>query len=391
MLIIVIFFRVDFFFTVVYFLIAIYVLTRQWSQRAAAQVRAERSFIPRAFPGDRVTVDLTVRNDGWLPIPWMEINESVPVALVVERFQNQVISLAGHEQRTLTYSLQCRRRGYYALGPMTAESGDLFGVDRRITKFDRQDCLTVYPRVVPLQHLGIPTHSALVALPAASPLFEDPTRVMGVRNYQRGDSPRRIHWSATARTGTLVVKQYQPAIARETLICLDLDQEHYGKAHSEVAIEMAIVAAASIASHVIEREGLPVGLATEGWDPKVTALQRVSLPPRAERSHLVSMLDILGRVEMSPIMPAPFEHLLRGESVHLSWGASIAIITGREREKLSDMVLYLKRAGFALSLILIEPRGWLGKENEQSKLSGVPVHRVWTDQDLEDTRGKIPA
>ncbi|NIN74493.1 MAG: DUF58 domain-containing protein, partial [Xanthomonadales bacterium] len=97
------------------------------------------------------------------------------------------------------------------------QTGDLLGIERRSVARAEPSYLTVYPRVVPLQKLGLPTRSPLVALPAGAHLFEDPARVMGVRDYQPGDSPRRIHWTATASAGRLLVKQYQPAIARETL------------------------------------------------------------------------------------------------------------------------------------------------------------------------------
>ena len=90
---------------------------------------------------------------------------------------------------------------------------------------------------------------------------------MGVRPYQIGDSPRRIHWSATASAGQMLVKRYQPAIARETLICLDLDLTSYTGKRFYDATELAIVTAASIANHIAVREGLPVGLATQALDP----------------------------------------------------------------------------------------------------------------------------
>lgn len=381
LLFIVIVLRIDFFFTVVYFLVAIYLLSRQWSQRSSTQVRVERRFVPRAFIGDRVPVEVTVRNAGWLPVPWLEVSESIPLPLLSERLPGQVLSLGVHEQRRLTYTLRCRRRGYYALGPMTLETGDLLGVDRRVRKCEEGEHLTVYPRIVPLAELGIPTRSALVALPAASPLFEDPSRIMGVRDYRRGDSPRRIHWSSSARVGKLVVKRYQPAIARETLICLDLDEEHYGTPRRDESIELAIVAAASIANHIIVVEGLPVGLATEAWDPRVDERRRVSLPPRAERSQLVQILEVLGRVQAA--QAGSFVELLRRESVHLSWGSTMVVITAYESDELADTMVYLKRTGFAVILVVVDRLAVA--PDAASNVVGLPVHRIRSEPDLAAT------
>ena len=47
--------------------------------------------------------------------------------------------------------------------------------------------------------LGLPTRSPLAALATHNPVFEDPSRVTGVRDYQRGDSPRRIAQGSASR------------------------------------------------------------------------------------------------------------------------------------------------------------------------------------------------
>jgi uncharacterized protein (DUF58 family) len=340
--------------------------------------------VNRAFPGDSVTVDLTVHNVGWLPIPWLEVHESLRVELTTPPFYREVVSLGPRERRHFRYTLHCRRRGYYPVGPLTMQTGDLLGIVRPSQVQAVPDHVIVYPRVVPLQQLGLPTRSPQVALPARSPLFEDPARVMGVRDYQRGDSPRRIHWTATASAGRLLVKQYQPSIARETLICLDLDQEDYKRRQRYTATELAIVVAASIASHIVVREGLPVGLTTEAWDPLLDDRARFFLPPRSERAHLMSLLEVLARVRITSA--ASFVDLLRRESVNLSWGATLAVITGRESEALFDTLVYLRRAGFAVALILVQPARPSAELKKRGDLLGVPIHRIWRERDLEAWR-----
>ena len=243
--------RISFFFTILYLFLALALLSRLWMRRRVERLHVERRFVNRAFYGDRVTVDLMVHNSGWLPIPWLELRESVPVDLLTPPLKSQVFSLGSRERWRLSYTLDCRRRGYYPIGPLTIRTGDLLGMVRSSTGQVAPDHLVVYPQIVPLHQLGLPTRSPLVALPARMPLFEDPARVTGVRDYQRGDSPRRIHWTATASAGRLLVKQYQPAIARETLICLDLEQGDYHWRQRYTATELAIVVAASMANHVI--------------------------------------------------------------------------------------------------------------------------------------------
>jgi uncharacterized protein (DUF58 family) len=374
------FLRVDFFFTVVYLLLTVVLISRVWVQRAASQLSAAREFTPRAFPGDRVAVDLTVRNAGWLPVPWLEVDESRSVELASSPFQ-RVVSLGRREERTFAYTVVCRRRGVHPIGPLTLRTGDLLGVARRRFVRLEADHVIVYPRVVPLRQLGLPTRSPHVALPATAHLFEDPARIMGVRGYQRGDSQRRIHWPATARTGQLLVKQYQPAIARETLVCLSLNREDYARRTWYSATELAIVVAASIANHVILREKLPAGLLTEAWDPLAEETVPFSLPMRSERAHLMSILEVLARVEVAP--DAVFVDLLRRQSVKLPWGTTLTVVTGRGDQAMLNTLVYLRRAGFAISLVLVQPGDPADALQDQADLLGIPVHRVWREADLE--------
>jgi uncharacterized protein (DUF58 family) len=373
--------RVDFFFTIVYLLLIVYILSRLWVRHTTSRLEIRRRFTDHAFCGDNVTVDLMVRNTSRLPIPWLEIRESLPSELRSPPFHHEVISLGGREHHRFQYRLGCRKRGYYAIGPLTAQSGDLLGITPRSRRKATPEHIIVYPRVIPLQELGLPTHSPLAALPASAPLFEDPARVLGVRDYQKGDRPRRIHWTATARTGRLLVKRYQPAIARETFVCLDLNREAYGQRQWYLATELAIVIAASVANHIAVNEKLPVGLNTEGFDPLTGSHHHFHLPPRRERAHLMNLLEVLARVQVAPA--TPLVSMLRRESVNLSWGATILAITGSESQELFDTLVHLKRGGFAVSLVLVQPAQASPHLRKQASVLQVPVHRVWKERDVE--------
>jgi uncharacterized protein (DUF58 family) len=381
--------RTDLFFTIVYLLFAVYFLSHLWMRHATSRLDVQRRFADHALCGDLVTVDVRVRNTSLLPIPWLEIHESLPLDLTPPPFYREVTSLGPRERQGFQYTLHCRKRGYYPIGPLTMQSGDLLGITPRSTSEIAPAHIVVYPRILPLQKLGLSTHSPLVALPARTPLFEDPARIMGVRDYQRGDSPRRIHWTATARlissrsasAGHLLVKRYQPAIARETLICLDLNREAYGQRQRYTATELAIVAAASVASHIATREKLPVGLATEAFDPLANTQTRLTLPPRRERAHLTSLLEVLARAQIADT--TPFEELLRHECVNLSWGATVLAITGSESAGLLDILVHLRQAGFAVALILVQPSRPSAELQGRADLLGVGVHRVWQERDLE--------
>jgi uncharacterized protein (DUF58 family) len=376
LLLVALFFRVEFFFTILYLIAGIYLFSRLWMRGAARQLRGTRTFVDRAFTGDRVPVRLTIHNDGPLPLLWLEVDELLPVEVRAAPFERRVVTLGGRERWHGDYRLICSRRGRYSIGPTLLQTGDPLGIARQNLRLAPRDDLLVYPRVVPLLRLGLPTRSPLATLPATAPLFEDSSRIIGTREYQRGDPLRRVHWTATARTGHLVVKQYQSAIARETQICLDLREAGYAARNHYDAIELAIVVAASLANHLIVHDGLPTGLTT------LVPERRAILPPRKERTHLIGILETLAEVQMISGEAPPLTALLRRDGLSLSWGGTVVVITGRGDDALTEALLGLRQGGLALAVILVSaPRH--GKDGAWSPPPGVARYHVDALPDLE--------
>jgi uncharacterized protein (DUF58 family) len=177
-----------------------------------------------------------------------------------------------------------------------------------------------------------------------------------------------------------VVKRYQPAIARETLICLDMSLRNYEVRRRHESIELAVVVAASLASHMIERERLPVGLAADALDPLDGVRRRFFLPPASERAHLMSLLEVLARVQATP--EGSLADLLRRESLALAWGSTLVAVTGSIDDELRETLLYLKRSGHAMALILVGPEHVRADRAREESVPGVPVHHVTSVREL---------
>src|SRR5579859_8189564 len=239
--------RIDFFFTIFYLFTGIYLLSRFWIGSIKTGLHADRRVTSHAFIGDPVTLELTIKNRSWLPIPWVELMVTLPAELTTP-WQPELARLNPNDEQSLSHSFIPHKRGYYPVGQLSIASGDVFGIVPRFQFRMAPDYVTVYPRIVPLQALGLPTRSPLAVLPSPMPLFEDTSRMIGVRSYMPGDSPRHIHWTASASAGELLVKRYQPAIARDTLIFLDMSRSNY--VQPIFGMELAIVATASIAHHI---------------------------------------------------------------------------------------------------------------------------------------------
>lgn len=378
-------FRIGPVFNLVYFLFAIFIVSYLWVKLSTRKISTQRNMLSHALFGEKVTVKGTIVNTGWLPIPWLEIHESLPVELISPANYLETIRLSAYTQHEFHYTLNCQKRGHFMIGPLWMRTGDLHGIQTLRLDGAPAQSIIVYPRILPLDALGLPTRSPLVALPARHPLFDDPARMSGVREYQRGDSPRRIHWPATARTQQLLVKQYEPAISRDTLICLNLNRDEYDVRDYGEATELGIVVAASIATHIISKERLAVGLLTEGRDGRSQQQMQVFLPPRRENAHLMNVLETLACIQgMSNTRPFP--QLLRQTSIRLGWGATITIITSHEDEVLFDALASLQRSGFAVALILIRPQAANEQRQQHATRLGINVYRVWHERDMEKWR-----
>lgn len=367
--------RIDFLVTIVWFLLAVYVLSRLWGRYAATHLRMERRLVDHAFGGEDIPVDLHLSNTGRVPIPWITVDESLPVELREAPFGARALSLPAHGEHTFRYMLVTRQRGYYRLGPARLQMGDILGIEQYEMLVPQPEPFVVYPRILPLERLGLPTRSALVALPDRTPLFDDPSRIMGVRDYRPGDSPRRIHWGASARSSQLLVKQYQPAIAREMLLCLDLFANDYPFHQWFDAIEEAVVVAASLANHSIVRDGLTAGLATVAQDAVSGEIERIVVPPGR---HLIPILEVLARVKATT--GEGFSGLLREEGGRLRWGSTVVAVTGEIGTDLAETMLYLRRQGHAVAAIVVRPD--LPESTRSVAAHGVPVYHVWNDRDL---------
>jgi uncharacterized protein (DUF58 family) len=390
--------RVDFFFYLLYALSGIYILGRLWARRSLAAVTLHRHHDHRVFLEQTFDVEVEVRNGSWLPVLWLRLSDTVPAGLMPGQVFRRVISLLPRERLSLSYTLHGRRRGYYQIGPLVTLGGDLLGTTSYERRQVEEDFVIVYPKIVALRDLGFPSQSPFGTLPSRERIFEDPTRIQGVRDYQPGDSLRRMDWKTSARVGTLQVRRYEPAIALETAIFLNLNSADYAQPNRYHATELGIVIAASVAVHVVEKRQA-VSLATNGRDPLQTVASLPdqnatvetpspaavpALPLRKGREHLMHLLDLLARLEAAPAEEAaPFLDLLRRKSLGLPWGSTVVVVTAREIEGLLDTLLALRRRGLAIILALTCPDRGFALTAQRADQIGVQALRIWSEQAMD--------
>ena len=176
-----------------------------------------------------------------------------------------VAMLGPRGQKTLNYQLHLAMRGYYQVGPLVLETGDLFGLHRRFRIVTEPVYIMVYPKVIPLPGYDLASRRPIGEIRLTHRLFEDPTRIAGIRAYQPGDPMNRIHWKATARTGVLHSKIYDASTIAGATIVLDFHRDSYPARTEPGRSELAVTAAVALAN-AVSLMGQPIGLITNGRD-----------------------------------------------------------------------------------------------------------------------------
>ena len=160
---------------------------RLWAKYSLARLTySRRVSSPKAFWGDIVTLDIAVANEKMLPLPWVHVEEEFPMELKAlagtvddsakagRRSLTTTLSLGWYHRRTRRYPMKCLTRGVFSFGPTLIQSGDLFGFFRNEIREATTDRLVVYPPLVPLEQLGIPSRDPFGDLRVPTPPFRRP-------------------------------------------------------------------------------------------------------------------------------------------------------------------------------------------------------------------------
>lgn len=354
-------------------------LSRLWSRFSLTGVRCQRFLSERrVFPGEHIELRLRLINHKPLPLPWIQMEFETPLKLSPDiplaTGDNGKPSSISKSTALLWYTrvnwkerLYCNKRGYYCLGPTTLTSGDIFGFYSRQVVEPMIDYVIVYPRIYPIAQLGIPSLHPLGETIAERRIFEDPTRVIGVRDYDPRDSLRHIHWKASARRQKLQVKVFEPTTTLKVAIFLAVDSFRHDGGTDEEDLELGISAAASVANYLIERRS-SVGMFVNSC--LADSGQPVTLLPGSTAGQLLEILEALAKV--TPSCSGAFEDFLQAERVRLPWGTTLLLILSRTSPLLFQLFAGLRESGYKLAVL---QTGGTGDYDTSSKVSWYDIRR----------------
>jgi uncharacterized protein (DUF58 family) len=353
----------------------------QW-HGAAVAVRHDGAIELEVGQSTEIVVDITNRSK--LPIAWLLVEDLLPKAAFAQRppalridgSRIEVFFLPGGQTRQLRYRITCQRRGYYQIGPTVLETGDLMGLSRRYRVGAPPQYILVYPRSVPMAGYDIASPRPIGEIRIRNAVMQDPTRIRGIRKWQIGDPLRSVHWAATARTGTLHSKVYEPtSIAGATLI-LDMHRETNPDQNEPVRSDLAIALAASIAAAFYEMNQ-PIALLsngrdaadrirTEGFDTdfrtRGAAQTEAAMRERDDRLrpvivdadrgpvHFQELRRVLARLELSDGLSIA-ETVVNAQQ-RLAHDTTLIVVTQKCDRQTAAMLIGMRRRGWAVAVVI---------------------------------------
>ena len=340
-------------------------VARYWSRHVFDRVTFTREPSEwRAFIGEEVGVDFTLVNKKPLPMPWYEwrfaLGEPLPVdgealgaaAVPGLKWLYRRGSLGWYQQHKWHFTLRPTERGFHQFGPASIKSADLLGAFPRTIEDEGKDHLVVFPAVLPLEDLGLPSDRPFGERRGGDRVFEDPLRIAGMREYRPGDPLKRIDWKATARSGDLRSRVYEPSATQQLYLMVNIDtMEHSWEGYLKEELERIVTVTASLAAWAAGAR-YSVGLLANGAFPD--ADRPIRLAPSRSRDQLTRILESLAVIQ--PLTLGDLAGAIHKESGRMPAGSTLVVVASLMPDALAGVLARLRDEGHHVFVIATSPR-----------------------------------
>jgi uncharacterized protein (DUF58 family) len=381
------------FFYLFYLLLGLLGLAYVWAWSNLRGVEVVREIgTRRAQVGEDARERLILHNRWPLPKLWIEVEDHSDMPLHAAGF---VAYLPARARRRWAVRTPCTLRGKWTLGPVTLHSGDPFGIFRLQRQVDATTDIIVYPATVDLPEFKLPNAELPGGTDVRSRTFHVTPNVSTIREYVSGDSFNRIHWRTTARTGKMMVKEFELDPTADIWIVTDMHQRVQAIAETQRTLyrdrrlgrdfqmpesteEYIVTAAASIARNLLDGSR-SVGLLAWGQHREV-------LPPEREARQLYKILESLAIMRAHGAKP--LAEVLIAEATQFSRSSTMIVITSSVDPMWVSSLQQLLYRGIRATVVLVDPEtfgGYPGADMIERKLGElrVPVYRLEQGQPLD--------
>ena len=326
------------------------------------------------FERGDVGVDIVLEREPGVPLPSVVAHESIG------RLGEHEVELRsrGRGRHTGSYRLRDVPRGRHRFSPVRLAITDPFGLAETCLSLEDQDALVVYPRLTELERLffdggaGV-EHGRRLLL--RRPVGFD---LHSVRDYQQGESLRRVHWPSTARRGALMVKELEDSPRDQVAVLLDGDPACVAGSPPNSSFDVAVRVAGSILLAQIRRGRRSLlALNTAGRETQVVS----SDGPDWHRA-----LELLAAAE--PDARAPAAALLESGVGPAARSLELVVVTSRIETALVNRLLERVLTRRAVALVHVEAASFAGRASRPEpallrlQAAGVAVAVVREGDDL---------
>lgn len=269
-----------------------------WNSKLPKAVTIERHFSGRFAVGAETDVRIEVANHTPRDIS-LVLKDEYPPQMLLFGSREARVEVDAQTSSSLIYSLKPPKRGQFSFGRIAVRYLSRW----RLAWCQAQACepitVKVYPnmrraREAELRALGT---RSFVAARRKSQWRGEGRDFESLRDYVRGDEMRHISWTATARRGKLVTRQYQMERDQTILVALDAGRLMTGRLENETKLDLAVHATLALMS-AAARAGDNAGLLVFGRRIKTF------LPPKRGAEHLDAALEALHAIEPEMIEPS---------------------------------------------------------------------------------------
>lgn len=361
--------------------ISIYLLLGRWSGVAKAQgtrMLSADGNQQEIEAGKSLTVKLNVHVPGFWPVPYVMIKDKLQRKGGREQSFETSLVLDWHRRGWVEYHTPPLRRGFYNFETTECLTEDIFGIFEHKGQMQLPTNFRVLPQRVPIKEWkqlhqmlrGMHHHSQTTRA------VRETTQINGVREYIYGDKLSRIHWNATAKTGTWKSKEFERESLPKTMIVLDRRTKHYT---SPEQFERAVSVAASLIEYGMKRD-LALGLLSVGTDSTY-------MEPRNSNAHLKSILNHLTDVEADSNYS--LGRVLADRSRHFVPGTFMVIVSPAKGEELLHTLGWLEQRQLTACHMWISGDQPEGRDNwaKQLKALGYLGYAIPSLQDLSNVLG----
>ncbi len=319
---------------------------------------------PEAHEGDTVYFVETVHNRKFLPLPWLKVDMTVlkwlefegtkPVENLDKRYLASGFFLRSYQKTTRRWEVKCLKRGEYSIDTVTMVAGDFMGMVVESLPVKVNAHITVFPAVIALEGMMTSSNYLQGNTIVKRWFIDDPFVVSGAREYLPGDPMNRIHWTATAKSNSLMTKKNEYTSHISITVLLNIQSLEYEADHviNRDKVELGIKAAATIFDRAL-RFGTLARLGTNGVIPDFERNGFLT-GEAAGRDHISQLLRLLAKLELRK--GRDFDVYLESICGKIR-NNRIFVITSYINDRMLKTLNIMKKLGNEIAVIIPEPDG----------------------------------